>query len=444
MDWLSDMHLKPILVGLAGVGTVGSGVATLLKRNLQEIERRLGRSIILYAASDHHAKAARSIVGNEVIFVENVFDLLNYPEIDVIIELMGGTTVAQEFVLEAIKRGKHVVTANKALLAKEGTAIFQAAQKKDVMIGFEASVAGGIPIIKALKEGLSANRVESVCGIINGTSNYILTAMRNQKSCFHEALSDAQQLGYAESDPTSDIEGFDAGYKLTILASVAFGVPICFDACYIEGISALSSIDMDYAEELGYKIKSLGLTKRVGDQIELRVHPTLIPANQLIANVDGVINAVLVSSDMVGKTLYYGPGAGALPTASAVVADLIDIARLLNVLALNRVPYTGFQPSAIEALSILPIQDIFSAYYLRIKVTNRMGVLGDITHLLAKNGISIEAVIQKSAVAEEDIAQIVVLTNLVQEHLINIAIRAIEALPIVVDRVVRLRVESFK
>lgn len=434
-------NASPVLVGLAGVGTVGSGTATVLKRNAQEIECRAGQPITLYVAADHHPLRALKALGDRVILVEDIFQLLNYPDIQVIVELIGGTTVAREFVLAAIEQGKHVVTANKALLAKYGDEIFAAANQYKVMVGFEASVAGGIPIIKALREGLSANRIESIYGIINGTSNYILTAMHHQKICFNEALSDAQQLGYAESDPASDITGYDAGYKLTILATIAFGIPLNFDACYTDGISTLSTVDMDYAEELGYQIKSLGITRRIGDCIELRVHPTLIPSQQLIANVNGVTNAILVNGDIVGRTLYYGPGAGSLPTASAVVADLIDIVRYLPQPTAYHAP---FLPSAIRALTVLPINQIFSAYYLRIKVANRAGVMGDITHLLAKHDISIEAVIQKSAVAEENVAQIVVLTNLVQEHLMDDAILAIERLTTVVDKVVRLRVESFK
>lgn len=437
------MNDKPILVGLAGVGTVGSGMAIVLKRNAKEIEHRIGRPITLYAAGDHHPSRAAQVLGDSVILVKDIFQLLSNPAIAIVVELIGGTTAALDFVMGAIEQGKHVVTANKALLAKHGSVIFQTAQKKGVMVGFEASVAGGVPIIKALKEGLSANHIESIRGIINGTSNYILTAMCQQKACFHEALSDAQQLGYAESDPTADVAGHDAGHKLTILAAIAFGVPLYFDACYTEGISTLSTVDMDYAKNLGYNIKSLGITRRVGDKIELRVHPTLIPSHQLIAKVDGVTNAVLVNGDMVGQTLYYGPGAGSLPTASAVVADLMDIARFIDI-PLSHVPYVGMRPALLQTATVLPIQEIFSAYYLRIKVANRTGVLGDITQLLAKHAISIEAVIQKSTVAEENIAQIVVLTNLVQEHLINSAIQAIERLSTVVDNVVRLRVETFK
>jgi homoserine dehydrogenase len=376
-----------------------------------------------------------------VTVVDDAFAIVNHPEVDIVVELIGGDTIAKELVLKAIENGKHVVTANKKLLAVHGNEIFARAQEKGVMVAFEAAVAGGIPIIKALREGLSANHIEWIAGIINGTSNFILTEMREKGSNFADVLAEAQRLGYAEADPTFDVEGHDAGHKLTIMASIAFGIPMQFDKCYLEGISQLTSKDIKYAEELGYRVKLLGLTRRTDAGIELRVHPTLIPEKRLIANVNGVMNAVLAKGDAVGPTLYYGAGAGALPTASAVVADIVDVTRLLTADPEHRVPHLAFQPDQLKDLTILPIDEIYSSYYLRIGAVDRAGVLANITSLLAEQGISIEAVIQKGSVSDGS-AEVVILTHLVQEKAVNAAIAAIEALDSVHGKVVRLRMEE--
>ncbi|HJV05809.1 MAG TPA: homoserine dehydrogenase [Chromobacteriaceae bacterium] len=433
--------MKPINIGLLGVGTVGGGTATVLKRNAEEISRRAGREIRLFMAADRDLERARSIVGPEVSLVDDANTVVTHPDVDVVVELIGGDTIAKQLVLKAIENGKHVVTANKKLLAIHGNEIFARAQEKGVMVAFEAAVAGGIPIIKALREGLAANHIQWIAGIINGTSNFILTEMREKGSSFADVLAEAQRLGYAEADPTFDIEGHDAGHKLTLMASIAFGIPTQFDKCYLEGISKLDAKDIRYAEELGYRVKLLGLTRRTAAGIELRVHPTLIPESQLIANVNGVMNAVLAKGDAIGQTLYYGAGAGALPTASAVVADIIDVARLLTAETEHRVPPLAFQPDQLKDLPILPIDEVVSSYYLRIGAADRAGVLANITRLLADNGISIEALIQKGSVSEGT-AEVVILTHRVQEKAINTAIAAIETLDSVTGKVVRLRMED--
>ncbi|SCK07179.1 homoserine dehydrogenase [Vogesella sp. LIG4] len=433
--------MKPINIGLMGVGTVGGGVATVLKRNAEEISRRAGREIRLTIASRRNVEMARELVGAEVAVVADAFEVVNNPDVDIVVELIGGDTVAKELVLQAIANGKHVVTANKKLLAVHGNEIFARAQEKGVMVAFEAAVAGGIPIIKALREGLSANRIEWLAGIINGTSNFILSEMREKGADFVDVLKEAQRLGYAEADPTFDVEGHDAGHKLTIMAAIAFGIPMQFDNCYLEGISQLEGKDIQYAEELGYRVKLIGLTRRTEAGVELRVHPTLIPEDQLIANVNGVMNAVLVRGDAVGQALFNGPGAGALPTASAVVADLVDVTRLMTADPGHRVPHLAFQPDQLKNLRILPIDEVVSSYYLRIQAVDRAGVMADITRLLAENGISIEALIQKGSVADGS-AEIVILTHRVVEKSVNTAIAAIEALDSVAGKVVRLRMEE--
>lgn len=433
--------MKPINIGLMGVGTVGGGTATVLKRNAGEITRRAGREIRLIQAANRDVAKARAALGPDVPVVDDALQIVNNPDVDIVVELIGGDTIAKELVLKAIENGKHVVTANKKLLALHGTEIFARAQEKGVMVAFEAAVAGGIPIIKTLREGLAANRIEWIAGIINGTSNFILTEMRDKGASFAEVLEQAQQLGYAEADPTFDIEGHDAGHKLTIMAALAFGIPMQFDKCYLEGISQLDGRDIRYAEELGYRVKLLGLTRRTDAGVELRVHPTLIPEGRLIANVNGVMNAVLVKGDALGPTLYYGAGAGALPTASAVVADIVDVTRLLTSDPEHRVPHLAFQPDQLQDLAILPIAEVTSSYYLRIGAIDRAGVLANITRLLAENGISIEALIQKGSVSDGT-AEVVILTHRVQEKAINHAIAGIEALDSVAGKVVRLRMEE--
>lgn len=433
--------MKPINIGLLGVGTVGSGTAQILQRNADEIVRRAGRPIRLLVAANLDVEDARRVVGDDVRVVSDGAEVVADPEVDIVVELIGGTTIAKDLVLQAIANGKHVVTANKKLLAEHGNEIFSLAQQHGVMVAFEAAVAGGIPIIKALREGLAANRIEWLAGIINGTSNFILSQMRDKGMSFADALADAQRLGYAEADPTFDIEGHDAGHKLTIMAAIAFGIPMRFDQCYLEGISQLSALDIQYAEELGYRVKLIGLTRRTAEGVELRVHPTLIPASLLLANVNGVMNAVLVKGDALGPTLYYGAGAGALPTGSAVVADIIDVTRLLTADPEHRVPHLAFQPDQVQPLPMLSIEQTISSYYLRISALDRAGVLADITRLLAENGISIEAVIQKGSTADAS-AEIVILTHRVREKQINTAIDAIESLTSVDGKVIRLRMET--
>ncbi|MBI4293062.1 MAG: homoserine dehydrogenase [Betaproteobacteria bacterium] len=434
--------MKPIQVGLLGIGTVGGGVWTVLSRNEEEITRRAGRAIKIAAVADKDLERAQRLTAGKARVTADAFEVVRDPEIDIVVELIGGYTVAKDLVLAAIGNGKHVVTANKALLATHGNEIFAAAQEKDVMVAFEAAVAGGIPIIKALREGLTANRIEWIAGIINGTSNFILSEMRDKGLAFAEVLKEAQARGYAEADPTFDIEGIDAAHKLTILSAIAFGIPMQFDKAYTEGISKLTREDIRYAEQLGYRIKLLGITKKTDEGIELRVHPTLIPARRLIANVEGVMNAVLVHGDAVGPTLYYGAGAGALPTASAVVADLVDVTRLHTADPEHRVPHLAFQPDRLAATRILPMEEVVTSYYLRMQVLDRPGVLADITRILADLAISIEAMVQREPAEGEDQVDIILLTHRTREKHISAAIAKIEALPVVSGKVTRIRIEE--
>ncbi|MDY0072717.1 MAG: homoserine dehydrogenase [Thauera sp.] len=434
--------MKPIKVGLLGIGTVGGGTFTVLKRNAEEISRRAGRPIVITTVADKNLELARQVTGGSAKLTDDAFAVVADPEIDIIVELIGGYGVARELVLQAIDNGKHVVTANKALLAVHGNEIFAAAQKKGVMVAFEAAVAGGIPIIKALREGLAANRIEWIAGIINGTTNFILSEMRDRGLPFEEVLREAQALGYAEADPTFDIEGVDAAHKATIMSAIAFGIPTHFDQAYVEGISKLDAVDIHYAEQLGYRIKLLGIARRRDEGIELRVHPTLIPAKRLIANVEGVMNAVLVQADAVDATLYYGRGAGAEPTASAVIADLVDVTRLHTSDPEHRVPHLAFQPDQLRDLPILPIEDVITSYYLRMRVEDKPGVLADITRILADNAISIEALIQHMTADGETHTDIILLTHRTRERQANAAIAAIEALPVVAGKLTRLRMES--
>ncbi|WP_028449200.1 MULTISPECIES: homoserine dehydrogenase [Chitinibacter] len=430
--------MKAINVGLCGVGTVGGGTATVLQRNANEIARRAGRPIVVKMAANRDLARAKELCGDDVIITDNAMDVVNHPEIDIVVELIGGTTIAKDVVLAAIENGKHVVTANKKLIAEYGNEIFAKAQAKGVMVAFEAAVAGGIPVIKALREGLTANQIEWVAGIINGTSNFILTEMRDKGSAFADVLAEAQRLGYAEADPTFDIEGHDAAHKLTIMSAIAFGIPVQFDKAYLEGISKLEAADIKYAAELGYRIKLLGMTRRRENGIELRVSPTLIPAGRLIANVDGVMNAVLVKGDAVGATMYYGPGAGAEPTASSVIADLVDITRLHTADPEHRVPHLAFQPSAMANLPILPIDEVETCYYLRLSVKDLPGVLADVTTILAEGQISVDAMLQKPA---GDSAEIVIVTHTAVEKNVNAAIAKIEALASCNGKIVKLRLE---
>ena len=434
--------MKPINVGLLGIGTVGGGTATVLKRNAEEISRRAGRAIQLKMVADLNTERAREVAGEGVEVTNDAFNVVNSPDIDIVVELIGGTGIAKELVLKAIESGKHVVTANKKLLAEYGNEIFAAAHKKGVMVAFEAAVAGGIPIIKSLREGLTANRIEWIAGIINGTSNFILTEMREKGAAFADVLAEAQRLGYAEADPTFDIEGHDAAHKLTIMSAIAFGIPVQFPKAYLEGISKLTAEDISYAEELGYRIKLLGITKRKPGGIELRVHPTLIPEQRLIANVNGVMNAVLVKGDAVGQTMYYGAGAGAEPTASAVVADLVDVTRLLTADPHHRVPHLAFQPNQMSDLQILPIDEIETCYYLRLKAQDKKGVLADVTRILADADISIDAMMQKEPQAGEELVDVIILTHLAVEKNVNAAIAKIEALSTINGSVTRIRLET--
>jgi homoserine dehydrogenase len=436
------MSIKPINVGLLGIGTVGGGTFTVLQRNAEEITRRAGRPIRITVVADKNLELAKKVTGGACRVTDDAFSVVGDPEVDIVIELIGGYGVAKELVMKAIANGKHVVTANKALLATHGNEIFKAAQDKGVMVAFEAAVAGGIPIIKALREGLSANRIEWIAGIINGTTNFILSEMRDKGLSFDTVLKEAQRLGYAEADPTFDIEGVDAAHKITILSALAFGIPMQFDKAYIEGISKLDAIDIKYAEQLGYRIKLLGITKRTPDGVELRVHPTLIPARRLIANVEGAMNAVLVQGDAVGATLYYGKGAGAEPTASAVIADLVDVTRMHTADPEHRVPHLAFQPNAMADLKILPMDEVQTSYYLRLRVQDKPGVLADITRILADEQISIDAVIQKEPGEGEDQTDLIMLTHLTREKRINAAIKKIEALGVVAGKVTRIRLEE--
>ena len=438
--------MKPIKVALLGIGTVGSGVFKVLQRNQAEIKARTGRGIEITLVADRAADHGRSIVGNTTEVITDAFAAVTRPEIDIVVELIGGYTVAKELVLKAIENGKHVVTANKALLAVHGTEIFEAAQKKGVMVAFEAAVAGGIPIIKALREGLTANRIEWVAGIINGTTNFILSEMREKGLDFDVALKEAQKLGYAEADPTFDIEGVDAAHKVTLMSAIAFGVDVQFDKAYVEGITKLGAADIRYAEQLGYRIKLLGISKRTGTGVELRVHPTLIPAKRLIANVEGAMNAVVVQGDAVGTTLYYGKGAGSEPTASAVIADLVDVARLHTADPHHRVPHLAFQPDAKSNLPILPMEEVVTSYYLRLRVADEAGVLATVTRILADAGISIDAILQREAdeVGGEGCTQtdVILLTHDCTEAAMNLAMAQMQALPTVLQPIVRIRKEE--
>ncbi len=435
------MSLKPVNVGLLGLGTVGGGTFNVLFRNAEEITRRAGRGIRISHAAARDYDPAR-LPGIENIQVsDDAFQVVDNPEVDIVVELIGGYSPAKELVLKAIENGKHVVTANKALIALHGNEIFAAAQEKGVMVAFEAAVAGGIPIIKAIREGLAANQIEWLCGIINGTGNFILTEMRDKGRDFDDVLKEAQALGYAEADPTFDVEGIDAAHKLTILASLAFGIPLQFKKTYTEGITNITRDDVAYAEELGYRIKHLGFSRRTPAGVELRVHPTLIPERRLIANVDGVMNAVLVKGDAVGPTLYYGAGAGAEPTASAVVADIIDVVRTLTADPENRVPHLAFQPGALADLPILPMEEVETAYYLRMLAVDRPGVLADVTRILGDLGISIEAIIQKEPAEDATDVPVIMLTRRVREQQMNQAIARIEALDALHGPVTRIRVE---
>ena len=434
--------MKPVKVGLLGLGTVGGGTVSVLQRNAEEIQRRAGRGIeiAIAAALDVNIPFAFDTSNIELTTDSNA--VVEHPDVEVVIELIGGTTHALDLVLKAINNGKHVVTANKALIAKHGNEIFAAAQDKGVMVAFEAAVAGGIPIIKAIREGLSANQIEWLAGIINGTGNFILTEMRDKGRDFADVLAEAQALGYAEADPTFDVEGIDAAHKLTILASIAFGIPLQFEKCYTEGISHITRDDVEYAEELGYRIKHLGVSRRTDKGVELRVHPTMIPERRLIANVDGVMNAVLVKGDAVGPTLYYGAGAGAEPTASAVVADVVDVVRVLTADPENRVPHLAFQPDALSDLPILEMGDVETAYYLRLVASDKPGVLAEVTSILGGADISIEAMMQKEPAEGQETVSVIILSHRVREAQMNDAIAKIEALDSVQGQVTRIRLET--
>ena len=438
--------MKPIQVGLLGIGVVGTGTFNVLKRNQREIQRRAGRGIEITMVADLDIERARSVVGEGVTVVNDARAVLANPDIDIVIELIGGYGIAKTLVLESIAAGKHVVTANKALLAVHGTEIFAAASAKGVIVAFEAAVAGGIPIIKALREGLTANRIEWIAGIINGTTNFILSEMRSKGLDFADVLKEAQRLGYAEADPTFDIEGIDAGHKVTIMSAIAFGVPVQFDKAYVEGISKLSAQDIRYAEQLGYRIKLLGIAKRRAEGIELRVHPSLVPAKRLIANVEGAMNAVVVQGDAVGTTLYYGKGAGSEPTASAVIADLVDVTRLHTADAAQRVPHLAFQPDAMSDLPILPMSEVVTSYYLRLRVADQAGVLAKVTGILAEADISIDAVLQREAdeVDSDSASQtdLIILTHDCQEARMDAALARMQALPTVLQNIVRIRKEE--
>jgi homoserine dehydrogenase len=434
--------MNPICVGLLGIGTVGGGTWNVLLRNQEEITRRAGRGIRITKVADKDLARARQLVGDRAAVTADAWEVVNDPAVDIVVELIGGYGVALELVLKAIANGKHVVTANKALLATHGNEIFAAAQEKGVMVAFEGAVAGGIPIIKALREGLTANRIEWIAGIINGTSNFILSEMRDKGLAFGTVLAEAQRLGYAEADPTFDVEGIDAAHKLTIMSAIAFGIPMQFDKAYTEGISKLTQEDIRYAEQLGYRIKLLGITRRTPEGIELRVHPTLIPARRLIANVEGVMNAILVQGDAVGATMYYGAGAGAEPTASAVVADLVDVTRMHTADPEHRVPHLAFQPDQLSSIAILPMDEVVTSYYMRMRVVDRPGVLADITRILADRGISIDAMVQKEPSEGEEQVDIIMLTHETREKHIKAAISAIENLAVVTGKVIRIRLEE--
>ncbi len=434
--------MNPVKVGLLGLGTVGGGTFNVLTRNAEEIARRAGRGIeITHAAAREYDPAWLPGI-DKINVTDDAFALVDNPDIDIIVELIGGYEPARELVLKALNKGKHVVTANKALIALHGNEIFETARNNAVMVAFEAAVAGGIPIIKALREGLAGNRIEWLAGIINGTGNFILTEMRDKGRDFNDVLAEAQKLGYAEADPTFDVEGIDAAHKLTILASIAFGVPLQFDKVYTEGISKITQDDVSYSGQLGYRIKHLGIARRTESGIELRVHPTLIPERRLIANVDGVMNAVLVKADAVGATLYYGAGAGSEPTASAVVADIVDVTRTLTADPEHRVPHLAFQPDALSDQPILPMDGVATAYYLRLLALDQPGVLADVTRILGERGISIEAVLQKEPAAGADHVPVILLTRIVKEKAMNTALKQIEQLDGIQGEVTRIRMEA--
>jgi homoserine dehydrogenase len=437
--------MKSIKVGLLGVGNVGAGTFSVLRRNQEEIRRRAGRGIEIVAVSARNLERAKERTEGQCQVVADPFAIVNDPEIDIVVELIGGYTTAKDLVMQAIANGKHVVTANKALLALHGTEIFAAAQAKGVMVAFEAAVAGGIPIIKALREGLTANRIEWIAGIINGTTNFILSEMRDKGLDFDVVLKEAQRLGYAEADPTFDIEGIDAAHKATVMSAIAFGIPMQFDKAHIEGIVGLQAADIKHAESLGYRIKLLGITRRRPDAngIELRVHPTLVPAKRLIANVEGAMNAVVVQADAVGTTLYYGKGAGAEPTASAVVADLVDITRLHTADPDHRVPHLAFRADALADTPILPIAEVVTSFYLRLCVADEAGVLSKITTTLAEHDISIDAVLQRPSPEQKAGQQdLIILTHNTVEGKMRTAIAKMQALPTVLAPIVSLRKED--
>lgn len=432
--------MSPIKVGLLGLGVVGGGTWKVLTQNAEEIARRAGRRIEVAAVAVRNVEKARRLVGDQVLVTTDGMDVVRHPDIDIVVELIGGDTLAYDLVMEAISQGKHVVTANKALLARHGNEIFAAAHGKGVMVTFEAAVAGGIPVVKAIREGLTANRIQWLAGIINGTTNFILSEMRSRGLPFSTVLAEAQRLGYAETDPTFDIEGIDAAHKLTLLASLAFGIPVQFDKAHVEGISSLAQEDIAHAERLGYRIKLLGITRRRADGIELRVHPTLVPVECLLANVEGAMNAVLVHGDAVGPTLYYGQGAGELPTASAVIADLVDVTRLQTADPEHRVPHLAFQPDAMDDIAILPIAEVQSSYYLRLRVEDRPGVLADLARILADAGISIGSMFQEPHGTSE--ADIIFLSHSSREGDVDVALERIQTLPFVRSPITRLRVEA--
>jgi homoserine dehydrogenase len=434
--------MKPMKVGLLGIGTVGSGTYEVLNRNQEEIERRAGRHIQITMVADLDIIRAKSLVSSDCVVVSDAKEVIAHPDIDIVVELIGGYGIAYELVMAAIDSGKHVVTANKALLAMHGTEIFEAAHRKGVMVAFEASVAGGIPIIKALREGLTANRIEWIAGIINGTTNFILSQMREKNWSFQQALEAAQALGYAEADPTFDIEGIDAAHKASIMAAIAFGIQIPFQKAYVEGITQLQSQDIRFAEQLGYRIKLLGIAKQTQAGIELRIHPCLVPSKSIIANVEGAMNAVMVQADAVGTTLYYGKGAGGEPTASAIIADLVDITRLHSADPLNRVPYLAYQPQSMRDIAILPIDHIVTAYYLRLGVADQAGVLASVTGLLAEFSISIDAMLQQPSHAKEERTELIILTHQCLESSMNAALKKIQALPTVIEPIIRIRKEE--
>jgi homoserine dehydrogenase len=433
--------MQPVKIGLMGLGTVGGGTATVLIRNCEEIARRVGRKLEVVHAAARDIADQTILDGSKVKLSDDASSVVNDPDVDIVVELIGGYSPAKELVLQAIANGKHVVTANKALIAMHGAEIFKAAQEKGVIVAYEAAVAGGIPIIKAIREGLSANQIKWVAGIINGTGNFILTEMRDKGRDFDDVLKEAQALGYAEADPTFDVEGIDAAHKLTILASLSFGIPLQFDKTFTEGISKITREDVNFAEELGYRIKHLGIARKTDKGIEMRVHPTLIPEKRLIANVDGVMNAVLVKADAVGPTLYYGAGAGAEPTASAVVADLVDVARAMDIAVENRVAMLGFQPDTLQDTPVVSTDDFETSYYVRMLADDRPGVLADVTRIFADNDISIEAVIQKEPAEDQTRACLIMMTSLIIEKNMSKALAQIEALDSIEGDVVKIRLE---